>query len=181
MRPPGTLGFRPTYHLHASAPPDEILQRLTAALGDRATFAGPHLLLGVKPPERRPWSPWLHVDIRSESNVDGSLLVCRLSPHPSIWTGVMLAELALLSTVFFAACFAVGQHVAEVAPWAWWITAAALIAAAGLWVAAQLGQRLAKDQMRVLMDEMNAFASPYNMSAEQITQPAQDEPHDPGR
>jgi hypothetical protein len=158
MRPPGTLGFRPTYHLHAQSPPDALLPLLNTRLAGRATFAGPHLLLGVDPAVRRPWSPWLHVDVRAEEELAGSLLTCRLSPHPSIWTGVMLAELALLSTVFFAAFFAVGQHVAESPPWAWWVALGALVLAIGLWLGAQLGQHLAREQMELLMAELESIA-----------------------
>ncbi len=133
--------------------------RLAQRLGDRVRSAGPHLLLSVPTGERRPWSPWLHIDIRSGDEPDGGAdLVCRFSPHPSLWTGVMLAELALLSTVFFAAFFAVGQHTADQPAWAWWIALAALAAAVALWAGAQLGQRLAADQMRTLYDEVAALA-----------------------
>ncbi len=138
-----------------------LTESLEQHLGDRARAAGPHLLLSVPHADRRPWSPWLHVDVRPGDEPDGgSDLVCRFSPHPSVWTGVMLAELALLSTVFFAAFFAVGQHVADQPAWAWWIALGALIASVALWAGARLGQRLASDQMRSLLDEITALADP---------------------
>lgn len=160
MRVPSSLGFRPTFVLRSPLEEHTLTTSLEQHLGDRARSAGPHLLLSVEAGQRRPWSPWLHVDIRPGDEPDGgSDLVCRFSPHPSVWTGVMLAELALLSTVFFAAFFAVGQHVAKQPPWAWWIALAALVTAAALWFGAQLGQRLATDQMRSLYDEVARVAS----------------------
>ena len=146
--------------LHSPLEEHMLASSLEQHLGDRARAAGPHLLLSVPTSDRRPWSPWLHVDIRAGDEPDGgSNLVCRFSPHPSMWTGVMLAELALLSTVFFAAFFAVGQHVAGQPAWAWWLCLGALVAAIGLWFGAQLGQRLAGDQMRSLYDEVTDVAN----------------------
>lgn len=159
MRLPSSFGFRPTFVLRSPLEERVLAKNLQQHMGDRARAAGHHLLLSVPSDDQRPWSPWLFVDVRPGDEPDGgSDLVCRFSPHPSLWTGVMLAELALLSTVFFAACFAFAQHVAKQPPSAWWVTAGAAIAAVALWIGAQLGQRLAGDQMKSLYTEVATVA-----------------------
>ena len=165
MRLAHSLGFRPTFVLRSPLKEHELSAHLEQRLKDRARFAGPHLLLTVQRGERRPWSPWLHIDIRSGDEPDGGLdLVCRFSPHPSMWTGVMLGELALLSTVFFATFFAVAQHVADQPAWAWWIAVGALMLAVAVWGGAQLGQRLADDQMRSLYEEVVDITNAQHVS-----------------
>ncbi|MEO1716619.1 MAG: hypothetical protein AAFR76_05860 [Planctomycetota bacterium] len=160
MRIPSSLGFRPTFVLRSPLEEHELAAQLERRLGNRARSAGPHLLISLPTESRKPWSPWLHVDIRSGDEPDGgSDLVCRFSPHPSMWTGVMLAELALLTTVFFATFFAVGQQVAKQPAWAWWLAIGAAVLAVALWVGAQLGQHLARDEMRSFYDEIAAISN----------------------
>ena len=110
-------------------------------------------MLPIPADRRRAWSPWLHIEVTSDES-HGTLLVCRFSPHPSIWTGVMLSGLALLTLIVFAIGGGLAQQIVGQTPTAWYVAVVCAAAVGVLWIGSQAAQRLARDQMRELADEL---------------------------
>ncbi len=145
--------MRPTFRLDTDISPDVLMQRIRGAVFDSANdfvaqFADRQAMISIHPAKRHFWSPWLHLDVRTEEA--GNLVAGRFSPHPSIWTGFMFSYLAIGVLVFFCVMLGVSQQLAGQSPWAYYGVPVGGFLAAGLWFAAQAGQKLADGQMHEL-------------------------------
>jgi hypothetical protein len=119
--------------------------------------AGNHLTITVPRSVRHFWSPWLWIEITAdEENPGESRLFARFSPHPSVWTGVMLCQLSLIVIASLAAMFALAQVTIDQAPTALWVVPIALALAAGVYWMSLIGQRLAHEQMVLLHGHVDA-------------------------
>jgi hypothetical protein len=151
--------LRPTFARAVDGTPEAVARRLSDGLASapvETAWAGYHVIVSLPRARRRPWSPWLHADVRSAEELDrdpadGPVVVwCRFSPGPALWTGFMLTLIALLAIALFALALALSQWTLERAQWGWWILVGAL-ALAGAMVAGSLAaQRLAGDEMAEL-------------------------------
>lgn len=146
---------RPTFELPLAAPVARVVETLHAALAENAQHPfqarGPHLVLTVRPDARHFWSPWLTMEAAPAET--GSVLHGRFSPKPTVWTGFMLAYIALTTAGCFGLMFAVSQVFIGHSAWlALVLSALFLLAALGLYIASQVGQRLARAQMDELQD-----------------------------
>lgn len=155
--------LRPTFTLDLVSSPDASLERLRAAMADHPTgiasrIAGHHLMLTVPASQRHTWSPWLHVDLRPpEDGRPGTHVFCRFSPHANLWTAIAFTYLALATIAALASMFALAQSTLGGMPWAWWVVLACIVGAVGLWIMAQVGQRLAQDQMAELRTALESW------------------------
>lgn len=112
-----------------------------------------HLLLTVPEAQQRVWSPWLTIDITARDG--GSHLFARFGPHPSVWTGFAFGYLTLGIAVVFSLIFTSAQAMVGGGLWALWITAGALVAAAGMWTFSRVGLGLAGAQMEAIRSELD--------------------------
>ena len=145
--------LRPTFRLGTNIPPDALMKCIRLAVSNSsedfvAQFTDRNAMISINPAKRHFWSPWLHLDVRSEET--GDCVVGRFSPHPSIWTGFMFSYLAIGVLVFFCLVFGVSQQIAGQSAWAYWGVPIGIVAAAALWFAAQAGQNLAHVEMQQL-------------------------------
>jgi hypothetical protein len=127
--------------------------RRTRSFGGRADVEQPvrdrdHFVLTVAESEQRFWSPWLNVEVRPSG--EGSSLVGRFSPHPSVWTGFAFAYLALVMVLLLSLSFSVAMHLSGSSPWTLVFSGGAVLVMAAMWGASQLGQRWAHAQMETL-------------------------------
>ncbi len=159
-----SLGFRPSFsldvgcdsqaalkHLRAHLAEAPVVLRGTQVPGGGATpsdLATNHFTLSVLEPERRFWSPWLNVELTPRGK--GCVLSGRFSPHPSVWTGLMMAYLALAVLAFFALIFAAALSLSGGSPWTLGLAGLCVAIMVLLWWGSQVGQRLAQDQMTAL-------------------------------
>jgi len=152
-----TLALRPTFDLDVEIPPDEAAHRLGAIIGAGGgpivgETVGHHLMLGIRPRDRHFWSPWLTIEIEEASTLPerSTRVHARFHPHPNVWTAFMLGYLAIGTAFAFAAVFGAVQLSLGQSPWALWIAAGAALVALVMWIAARIGQGLAREQMDVL-------------------------------
>lgn len=169
--PAGSEG-RPTFRWISPLSPGEALDALGRLLGDPHTFegrrAGNHLMITVPAGERHFWSPWAHVEVLDPGDPSagghdpvppgGCVVRGRFTPHPAIWTGYMLAYLALTTLIIFAGVFGYAQHTLERTPTALLVVPACLVVAGAMWVASLIGQRLARAQIATLTGALRAAA-----------------------
>lgn len=174
--------MRPTEEFLCALSPEEALTRLAETPRSVATIdarrAGSHLMLTVKREHRHFWSPHAHVEVLAEAERDPqplpppvaladavlhaddapaelpTLVRVRYSPSPSIWTGFMLAYLALATIASFAAIFAGVQLTLSQNPWAFWFIPAAAAVALAMWLSSKVGQNLAAEQIDHLRQTM---------------------------
>lgn len=163
---PGGSEMRPTFRWASPLPPTDALDRLARLLAEQGESfegrrAGNHLMVTVPAGERHFWSPWAHVEVLDPGDpaaaehghptpTVGCVVRGRFSPNPAIWTGYMLAYLALATLIVFAAVFGYAQFAIERPPSALLVIPACLAIAGGMWVASLVGQRLAREQIEAL-------------------------------
>ncbi|MCL4219986.1 MAG: hypothetical protein KJZ65_01315 [Phycisphaerales bacterium] len=148
------LVLRPTRHLPSTLSADELLARCEDMLNRpdcpcEGNVLGRHVTLKIRDADRRFWSPWLNIEI--EPRPDGaSILHARFSPHPNIWTIVALSYIAMAVVIMIGGCFGLSQWWINQPPTALWTIPFALLVSAALFIASQIGQKLAADEMDML-------------------------------
>lgn len=137
--------------------PGALTERIAAALAAAPSAtphrrAGNHFQIWIPDERRRLWSPWLHLDVNpSPDRQDACHLFGRFSPAPSLWSGVMLAHLALATLAVSGALFGLVQWSLQQHPWGLWLVPAAAAGVLGIWLSSRAGQSIAAEQMTELM------------------------------
>ncbi len=154
--------MRPTFTLDFPIDSKEAVSRLAQLVDDadypiEGRIAGNHLMLVIPPSYRHFWSPWLHLEVTEHDQ--GSSVRGRFSPNPSVWTGIMLTYIALMTLTFFACMFGIAQWMMDKPPTVLRFIPLFLVIAALLYWASLIGQKIADAQMHELYDaSMNALA-----------------------
>jgi len=91
------------------------------------------------------WSPRLTV--RIDDSPGGSIMRCRFSPRPDVWTGFMFVYFVVVILIVFGATLGYVQQVLDEAAWGYWAVPIGLLIIACIHVASYVGQRLATAQM----------------------------------
>jgi hypothetical protein len=151
--------LRPRFSVELPVAADEAAVRLregldTPELGGVSMVAGRHAELLVDRTERRLWSPRLTV--RLEDSPAGSVLRCRFSPRPDVWTGFMFVYFVLVFLVVFGATLGYVQQVSNETAWGFWAIPVGLALIACIHLASYVGQQLAAAQMRELRARLDS-------------------------
>lgn len=95
--------------------------------------------------ERHFWSPRLNLSFEP---VDGQYTQVKgvYGPNANVWSLFLYGYLIIGTLAFFAGSLAIVQLIIGHSPWAFWFLGAMLLAAAGLYVLAQFGQKLGATQ-----------------------------------
>ncbi|MCC7390100.1 MAG: hypothetical protein IT431_15175 [Phycisphaerales bacterium] len=156
--------IRPTFDLELSMTVEQAVAALRSefeADGEHPFQSrGQHVVVTVPARVRRFWSPYLSME--AEASGAGARLHGRFSPKPAIWTGFMLSYIALTTAGCFGLMFAVSLAIIGKSPAGAAVLALLfLLAAAGMYAASQIGQRMARDQMNDLLAKvMGALGLP---------------------
>lgn len=144
--PLSSFRVRPRFRARVQGAPAAAHARLLAALADRPEHvvvrAFPGLVgLHFADEQRRAWSPRLLLNL--EAGPDGSTLVEGVyGPETEIWSLFLYGYFFSGMIGVFSGVFGVVQLVIGGSAWALWVTAAMALVALGLYLAAQLGQKL---------------------------------------
>ncbi len=153
--------MRPTFLLAVNLKHDEAIGRVRTLLNHpdgrfTGKVVGRHIMLTVSKTERHFWSPWLDLEVDEDDespDASGTVTVRgRFMPHPSIWTAYVAGYFGLGTLALFAACFAYAQWATEASPTALWVVGVCVLVTVGIWWSAQVGQKLAREQMGVLRE-----------------------------
>ncbi|MBE0567795.1 MAG: hypothetical protein IH621_17710 [Krumholzibacteria bacterium] len=124
--------------------------------GPAAPFVGQvlkrHAYIQLPAARRSLLSPYLNLQL-GEADGGGTVLLCRFSPHPAVWTGFMgvygvFAMLAAAGLMYGWAQTTVDEY-----PWGLWVAPVCLALAAFVYGAAVIGQGLTAGEMH----EMRCF------------------------
>ena len=149
MPPP----IRPTFDHEVPLSIEETVAALRAAFpadaGHPFQNEGQHVVVTVPRSTRHFWSPYLTMEAQATDS--GVRLHGRFSPKPTIWTAFMLSYIALTTAGCFGLMFAASQAIIGRSPTLALVLALALLLAAlGMYLSSQFGQRLARGQMEEL-------------------------------
>lgn len=141
---------RPTFEISLTVPPERAMAMVQHAFEADTRHPhqvrGPHVVLTVPPEARHFWSPWLTMEVSPAEA--GSVFHGRFSPKPAVWTGFMFGYITLVTAGTFGLMFAVS--LAIIGKSAWLASVCSIVfflAAAGMYLASQIGQRLAREQI----------------------------------
>lgn len=147
--------LRPTFLLESELSSEHVVQRIRDSFSNhpdvttpgpyQGRFTGRHAMISIVESKRHFWSPWMHLEIRNDSQ--RRMVAGRFSPHPSIWTGFIFSFLGIGSLVFFAALFGISQQLSGQSPWAYVFIPIGLSIIALLWFISKTGQKLAHEEM----------------------------------
>lgn len=146
----------PTFEVVMDVPAAVAAERLGAGLGGTGLWVrrsgapggcrdGCHFLMTVGREDRWFWSPWLTFEfVPTEGGCVGH---GRFNPSPAIWTGFVLASMAMLVLAVGGLMWSTAEWMLSRPPRGLWLTTAACLGIAGLYAVSAVGQRLAKGQM----------------------------------
>jgi len=152
----------PVFTVEVDRPVDQVLEKLKGlTCRENGAFdgsaAGNHITLTVREADRHFWSPWANIEVTER---EGKAHVrCRFTPHPSVWTGFAFSYFSLFVIAAFAAVWGMSQWMLQSRPTAFWGVLVSAVLIGLLFWAAQVGQRLAREQMHVLRDAVDAVTA----------------------
>lgn len=148
-----SLRLRPLLRMTTPLSPDEVVQRLRAALplhtsNFTGTITGHYVILYVEKSRQHFGSPQLTFEVRKQPA--GSDLTGLFMPMPAIWTGFMGLYALILLGGFCAACYGYAQLQLKHTPVAWWGILIAFILLVAVHLLACVGQWRGRDQIQQL-------------------------------
>ena len=153
--------LRPRFSICLPGSVDDVRERLTTALQkagekfDVKSFPS-YLSLRVPEAEQHYWSPQLQISLDPE---DGETrLTGTYGPGTNMWASFLYGYLIVGSIGLFSGILGACQLCIGDSPWGLWIFAAMLAAAIGLYLSAQMGQKLGAWQTFQLHQVMEAAA-----------------------
>lgn len=107
------------------------------------SFPG-YLSLRILESEQHYWSPQLQLSLDPDG--DGALVTGTYGPNTNLWSSFVYAYLILASAALFSGILGMCQWCIGQTPWGLWILGLALAISAGLYISAQMGQKLGVQQ-----------------------------------
>lgn len=155
QKPIAVVQMRPTFVVKTKLSAEEAMNQIRSRVLDtphdfEGQFTSRHAMISFTKSKQHFWSPWLHLDIRS--NESPQEIFGRFSPNPSIWTGIIFSYLAIAVLIFFAIVFGLSQQLAGENSWAYYFVPVGAIAAVMIWIASKVGQKLSLSQMREMRE-----------------------------
>lgn len=123
---------------------EEALRGHRGALVCRRT--GVHFLVSIDPSRRHFWSPWLTFELVGAED-GGSRGHGRFNPSPGIWTGFMLAALAMVTVAGSGLVWATAEWTLGRPLYGLWGTVVGTVGVVVLFLVSASGQRLAKAEI----------------------------------
>ncbi len=141
----------PTFEISTPMDVEAGSDRLEEVLaGHRGTLAcrrtGVHFLVSIDPSRRHFWSPWMTFELVVDQG-GGSRGHGRFNPSPGIWTGFMLAGLAMITVAGSGMVWAMAEWTLGRPLYGLWGTLIGTIGVAALFLFSASGQRLASAEI----------------------------------
>lgn len=145
--------IRPHFEQEFDEAPAEVSRRLRERLEPLAeadetlevlAFSG-YLTLRIAEERQHFWSPQLNLSLEPRED-GGTSLRGLYGPGTNVWSLYLYGYLATGCLSLVGGVLGISQWALERPPWALWLLGGAAAVAAGLYVAAQIGQKLAAQQ-----------------------------------
>ena len=166
--PLSSFRVRPRFEQVVTPAPESVHACLKRALAEHApdlvvrAFPG-FIALHIPDSQRRYWSPRLFLSL--EAAPGGTRIEGIYGPEIEVWSIFLYGYLATGLLATFSGIYGVAQRVIGQTPTAWYFSAAMLLGALGLYLFAQLGQKLGADQTYRLHQAYAAAAGELERSA----------------
>lgn len=142
--------FRPRFSHTLSIDPDAIHQRIVEHVRDSGTpfevkVFPEFICIRIPEDERRFWSPRLNLSL--EPGTDGRTVVHGIyGPNASFWSFYLYAGLIVGSLALFSCILGFCQKTLGMTPWGLWVFGITSATGLGLYLMAQIGQKLGAQQ-----------------------------------
>lgn len=157
------IEIRPHGDFEIDATPEDVSMSIRRRLDEMKGELGgwvhpPYAELRVPVDNRALWSPLLAIHV--EPSERGCHVSCRMQPEAGVWTFYMAMWYSIAVSLMVLFCVGYVQWTLDEFPWSAVIGVPVVcLTAAGLYIAAFVGQRLGRSQMTFLCRELgNAFA-----------------------
>lgn len=150
-----TIHIRPRIKRHCKCLPDEVSTHLKEQLSNSDDISGTIVMnsitLKIPSKDHHYWSPELHLHLRREEEDELTEVTGFVGPKSSIWTMFMFFYIGLGVIALFAGMYALSQQTLGMAPTGMWISIIAVFLIGVVFVATQIGQKIALDQTHQLL------------------------------
>lgn len=152
------LSFRPRFRIETSLPVEEVEAQILNKLknenpqGFGSTFTKGHFTLTIHPEKRHFWSPQMDISVREDDDEDFTVVRCLLAPAPVVWTMFMFLYALAGFGALVSFMIASSQYSLNKDMWGIWLGFGSIVFGVVLYLIAQSGKRLSKDEMRALKD-----------------------------
>lgn len=151
-----TIHIRPRIKRTCKCLPEEIALHIKEQLAETDDIIGGaamnSITLKIPPKDHHYWSPELHLHLRREEGAERTEVSGFVGPKSSIWTMFMFFYIGLGTIALFAGMYAMTQQSLDIATTGGYtisIVAVALIG--GVFIATQIGQKIALNQTHQLI------------------------------
>lgn len=158
------LKFRPRFRIETTLSENEVAEIIKTKLKDDnksgfgSTIVEGHLILKIPKKDQHFWSPQMDISLSNQEDKEGTLIRCLLAPKPSVWTMFMFFYAASGFAAFIGLMILMSQYTLDKEMWASYIVVISLLIGILLFVIAQFGKGIAKEQMQ----ELKSFVTEIN-------------------
>jgi len=139
--------FEQTFDLEPSALQRELGEKLAEREDEFEILNFPgYLTLRIEEERQHFWSPQLNLSVEALDGRAGSVVRGLYGPSTNVWSLYLYGYLSAGCLLLVGAVLGISQWILGRAPWALWLFAGAAAVAVGLYVLAQIGQKLAAQQ-----------------------------------
>jgi len=157
-----TIHIRPRIKRSCKCRPEEIAEHIKEQLSETDDVIGTvsmnsSITLKIPPKDHHYWSPELHLHLRRDDDDELTEVSGFVGPKSSIWTMFMFFYIGLATIALFAGMYAFSQQSLGIATTGGFeASIISLILIVVVFIATQIGQRIALDQTNQLIAFMEA-------------------------
>lgn len=151
------LKLRPRFKIDTNLSTDEAEARINALIKTPHNYeiqkVKGHFILRIPEQMRHYWSPQMDISIYNDDYHETTQVRCLLAPAPAVWTMFVFFYSFFGFGILFGLIIGSSQYTLNKHPWGFWMALGSLIIVIGLFLIAQFGKRISKEEMR----EMKKF------------------------
>jgi len=157
-----TIHIRPRIKRTCKCLPEEISEHIKEQLSETDDIIGTvsmnsSITLKIPPKDHHYWSPELHLHLRREEDDELTEVSGFVGPKSSIWTMFMFLYIGLATVALFAGMYAFSQQSLDISTTGGFeISIIAMVLIVAVFIATQIGQKIALDQTEQLIVFMEA-------------------------
>jgi len=151
------LTFRPRFRIETSLSCQEVEELIDTKLkSDNPESFGSshikgHIILSIHPSKKHFWSPQMDISIREDDDEPGVTIIrCLLAPAPVVWTMFMFFYALAGFGALVGFMIASSQYSLDKDMWGIWMGCGFLLLGIVLFMVAQGGKKLSKEEMYTL-------------------------------
>lgn len=147
------LTFRPRFRIETSLSCEETEALIDSKLksdnpeGFGSSHIKGHIILSIHPSKKHFWSPQMDISVRKDDEEDHTVIRCLLAPAPVVWTMFMFFYALTGFGALVGLMIASSQYSLDKDMWGLWVAVGSMVLGVVLFLVAQGGQKLSKDEM----------------------------------